>query len=114
MRIAVLTALTLLVAAPVALADPPWSAPRVASPAAALVSAPGLAFASDGSGLMSWNAGQPGPRPPRDAAARRDVVQRRPLGGEVVAKPLGTGAAPHRGPRPQAARRPSSSARSTS
>ena len=91
MRIAVLTALILLAAVPVAAADLPWSAPRAASPAAAFFSLPGLVFAADGSGLISWNTGEPARGHLATLRPGGAIVQRGTLGGEVVAKPLVTG-----------------------
>jgi hypothetical protein len=88
-RRAVLATLTLLLAAP-ALADPPWSPPRDASPSAAFLTTPGIAFGRDGAALLSWNTGEP-PRA-RLATLQADgaIVQRGGLAGSVAAKPLVT------------------------
>lgn len=88
MRIVLLAALTLLLAAPVATADPPWSAPRDASPAAEFLTAPGIVFATDGSGLLSWSTGEPRRGHLATLRAGGAIVQRGRLGGEVVARPL--------------------------
>ena len=71
MRIAVLAALTLLVAAPVAAADPPWSAPRAASRPPPSSARRALAFASTAPASIALEHRGARARPPRDAAARR-------------------------------------------
>jgi hypothetical protein len=85
----VLATLALLVAAPAAGADPPWSAPRDASPPADFLTTPGIAFGRDGSALLSWNAGTRG----GVATLRPDgaIVQHGTPGFTLVAKPLAYG-----------------------
>jgi hypothetical protein len=90
-RAAALAVLTLLVAAPVAIADAPWSAPRDVSPVVDFLASPGLVFAADGSGLISWNTGEPARGHLATLRPDGTVVERGALGGEVVAKPLVTG-----------------------
>lgn len=88
MRIALLAALTLLVAAPVAIADPPWSAPREIGSTARFISGPALAFTSSGAGVLAWNTGEPAVGHLATLRADGRVVERPRLGGEIVAGPL--------------------------
>src|SRR4029077_6821152 len=88
MRIAVLAALTLLVAAPVATADPPWSAPRNVGPPAEFISGPALAFASSGTGVAAWNTGEPARGHLAPVRPDGSVVRRGTVDGEIVAGPL--------------------------
>ena len=85
-RTLVLTALALLVAAPAAAADPPWSAPRDASPVVGFVTSPGIVFGADGSALLSWNDGEHAEF--ATLGADGAIAQRGGLTGTLVARPL--------------------------
>ena len=90
MRPLVLAALALLATAPAATAEPPWSAPRDASPVVGFVTKPGIAFGADGSALLSWNDGEHAELATLGAGGA--IAQRGGLAGTLVAQPLITGA----------------------
>lgn len=90
MRTLALATVTLLVAASAAAADPPWSAPRDASPVVGFVTSPGIVFGADGSALLSWNDGEHAEL--ATLGADGAIAQRGGLTGTLVAKPLITGA----------------------
>ena len=79
-------ALACLALAGPALAAPPRSPPRDASPAAGFVDAPGIVFGSDGVDLLSWNDGEIAEL----ATLQPDgtIGQRGGLPGSLVARPL--------------------------